>query len=263
MVSFLFMAKEKQELNTAIVEEIVQENVSPADLAILKEMVEKGVMYGHKKTRTHPRFKPFIFTTRNGVEIIDLDKTRQYIEKAAEFLTKILAEKKTILLVGTQPASWEAIEKLSNKFNMPLIKNRWIGGLITNFKVIYQRLEYYRKIKSEMERGEFEKYTKKERVEISKKIAKLGILFNGLDKFTKLPDVILMVDPTVKHHNTALLEAKIAKIPVIAIIDSDGDPERVDYPIPANDHAKMSIEWIVDQLISLVKIAPEESATLK
>lgn len=255
------MNEEKKELNIALVEEMGQdENVAgfKVDLELLKDMAESGVMYGHKKSRTNPKFKPFIFMTRNGVEIIDLAKTYQAIEKVAEFLSKILAENKTVLFIGIQPASWGALGKMAKKFNQPFIKNRWIGGLITNFKIIYQRLEYYRKLQKDMEGGEFEKYTKKERVMVNKKIAKLGIAFEGLESMTKLPDIIFMVDPTIKGHNTALKEAKIAKIPVIAVIDSDGNPESVEYPIPANDHAKMSIDLIVEQLLSLIKIKPTE-----
>lgn len=108
-----------------------------------------------------------------------------------------------------------------------------------------------------MEKGEFEKYTKKERVMISKKLAKLKIMFEGLDNFNKIPDAIFVVDTIVKDHDTALKEAKIAKIPAIAIIDSDDNPELVDFPIPANDHSKMSIEWIVDKILSLIKAAPQ------
>lgn len=251
------MSKENKELNITVVEEMAQNEASDVDIDLLKEMAEKGIMYGHKKNRTHPKFKQFIFTTRNGMEIIDLAKTVKAVENTADFINKIISEKKTILLVGTQPSSWQAVKKMSDQLGFPMIKNRWIGGLITNYKIISQRLEFFRKGTKDMEKGEFEKYTKKERVMISKKLAKLKIMFEGLDNFNKIPDAIFVVDTIVKDHDTALKEAKIAKIPAIAIIDSDDNPELVDFPIPANDHSKMSIEWIVDKILSLIKAAPQ------
>ena len=238
-----------------LAEEMAQkEEAVNFDTTVIKEMAENGVMYGHKKSRTQPRFKSFIFTTRNGIEIIDLPKTLQAIDVAAEFLNKQLAENRTVLVVGTQPASWNAVESLANKFNFSFIKNGWIGGLITNFKIIYQRLEYFRKLQKDMERGELEKYTKKERVVIGRSIDKMKLMFEGLDNFNKIPDAMLVIDASLKNHITAIKEAKLANIPVIAIIDSDDNPDMVEYPIPANDHAKMSIEWVMNNLSNKLQI---------
>lgn len=139
---FKEMTKENKELNITVVEEMAQNEASDVDIDLLKEMAEKGIMYGHKKNRTHPKFKQFIFTTRNGMEIIDLAKTVKAVENTADFINKIISEKKTILLVGTQPSSWQAVKKMSDQLGFPMIKNRWIGGLITNYKIISQRLEF-------------------------------------------------------------------------------------------------------------------------
>lgn len=247
------MTKNNKELNIEVAEEIaVEVGANDTNITLLKEMAENGVLYGHKKTKTQPKFKPFIFTTRNGMEIIDLSKTLDAIDKTAEFLSKLIKEKKTVLLIGTKPASWEALEKLSVKFGFPRIKNRWIGGLLTNFKIIYQRLEYYRKTTKELEKGELDKYTKKERVVIAKRLAKMKIVFEGLENFTGTPDAVFIIDTMVNSHDTALREAKIINVPVIALIDSDDNPEKVEFPIPANDHSKLSINWVIDRIISLV-----------
>lgn len=248
------MTEDNQQLNTALVDDLAlkEEVVAEGDMAILKQMAEKGVMYGHKKTRTNPKFKSFIFTTRNGIEIIDLGKTFKAINEVAEFLKAQIAENKTVLLVGLQPASWKALETFSTKFNFPRVKNSWVGGLITNFKIISQRIEKFNKMKSDKEKGLFAKYTKKEQVMIDREIERMAEMFEGFSTLTKIPDMVFIVDLSLKGHTTALREAKIAGIPVVAIIDSDDDPEAVDYSIPANDHSKMSIEWVVDKLISLI-----------
>ncbi|PIR44340.1 30S ribosomal protein S2 [Candidatus Wolfebacteria bacterium CG10_big_fil_rev_8_21_14_0_10_31_9] len=232
-----------------LTDEIVQkEETTNFDTTVIKEMAENGVMYGHRKARTQPRFKSFIFTTRNGIEIIDLPKTLQAIETVAEFFNKQIAEKKTVLLVGVQPSSWNAVESFAKKYGFAYIKNGWIGGLITNFKIIYQRLEHFRKLQKDMDKGELEKYTKKERVVIGRSIEKMRGMFEGLETMTKVPDVVFVIDTSIKNHMTALKEAKLSKIPVVAIIDSDDNPDLVDFPIPANDHSKMSIEWVMNNL---------------
>lgn len=232
----------------SILEEMAQKSGSGVSVDELKEMAENGVLYGHKKTKTQPRFKQFVFATRNGMEIIDLVKTNELLNKAAEFLKKALQDKKIVLVVGTQPASWGAIEQFAEKFNLPTIKNKWIGGLVTNFKVIGQRLEYFRKMRDSKERGDFSKYTKKEQVVISRNLDKMAVMFDGLDKLDKIPDVLFVVDASIKGHMTAIREARIAGIPIVAIIDSDDNPDFITYPIPANDHAKISIEWLISKI---------------
>lgn len=252
------MTKTTAQLNTeptnADIAEGMVENaeaeIKGADIETVKEMAKAGVMYGHKKSRTNPRFSQYIFTTRNGMEIIDLVKTLPAINAAADFLADQIKNNKIVLLVGIQPASWEAIETLAKKFNLPYVKNRWIGGTITNFKVINARVEHFKKTQASMEKGEFEKYTKKERVMINKDISRMKQMFGGLENLTKIPDVLLTIDPSLKGHATAIREAKRVKIPVVAIMDSDDNPDLIDYPIPANDHAKTSVEWIVNKIIS-------------
>jgi len=235
--------EEEKEL---IPEDFSQDNQQ--NLEVFKEMMKAGLMYGHKKSKTNPRFRPYIYTTRNGIEIIDLAQTLPALESAIEFMKQQIKEGKLILLVASQPAAKEAKENLGKKFNFPYINEKWIGGLLTNFKVISQRIEYFKKIQADWEKGEFDKYTKKERIMINRNIHRMKKMFTGLENLTKLPDVIFIIDPSLKGHTTAVREARRMKIPIVAILDSDDDPDLVDFPIPANDHAKISIDWIMNRI---------------
>lgn len=248
------MDNQTVKLNTELVEEIVavggEDGEKEIDAEIIREMIKAGVIYGHKKTKTNPKFKKYIFTTRNGIEIIDLIKTLPMIDVAAEFLKNQIKSGKMVLLVGLQPAAQPALEIMAEKFNLPYVKNRWIGGLLTNFKVISSRIEYFKKIQTGIEKGEFDKYTKKERVMINKNIARMRVMFGGLENLTRPVETLFIVDMFLKGHMTAVREAKRMNVPIAAIIDSDDNPEFVNYPIPANDHAKMSIDWIINRIIS-------------
>lgn len=224
------------------------------DFEIAEAMMKAGLIYGHKKSKTNPKFKPYIYTTRNGIEIIDVTQTLPAIHSATEFLSGILKNKGLVLIVATQPAAKEATLDLAKKFNFSYINDRWIGGLMTNFRVISKRIDYFKKTQEDMAKGEFEKYTKKERVMINRKIEKMKKMFSGLENLTKLPDLLFLVDLSIKGHNTALREAMRLNIPVMAIIDSDDNPDFVNYPIPANDHAKTSIDWIVKKIEEQVVI---------
>lgn len=239
---------ETQELQSAGAggQDLAVASISEADLKIVQEMMKAGLMYGHKKSKTNPKFKPYIFTTRNGVEIIDLAQTLPALNSAADFLKTLINNKGLILMIASQPAAREAVGNLAKKFGFAYINERWIGGLLTNFKVISKRIEYFLKVRAGLESGKFEKYTKKERLIISRDIERMKKMFGGLENLTKLPDAILMIDPSLKGHATALREAKRTGVPVVAVVDSDDDPTLVDYPIPANDHSKMSIDWIIN-----------------
>ncbi len=233
-------------------QDLQQESVvvpaSEEDLKIVGEMMTAGLMYGHKKSKTNPKFKRYIFTTRSGVEIIDLSQTLSALELAVGFLKNQINNKGLVLVVASQSAAREAVENLAGKFNFAYINDRWIGGLLTNFKVLSQRIEYFKKVRSDFEKGAFEKYTKKERLIISRNIQRMEKMFSGLKNLIKLPDAILMIDPSLKGHVAAVREAKRMGIPLVAILDSDDNPDLINYPIPANDHAKMSIDWIINRI---------------
>lgn len=231
-------------------EDLLPTSIPPENLEVLREMMRAGLLYGHKKSKTHPKFKRYISATRNGIEIIDLEQTLEAVDAAVNFLKQKIDEGGLILVVATQPAAREAVLQLSEKFKFPYINERWIGGLLTNFKVISSRIEYFKRVQADFEKGEFGKYTKKERVMISRNIERMRKIYSGLENLTRLPDALFIVDTSLKNHATALREAHRLGIPVAAILDSDDNPEAVAYSIPANDHTKSSIEWIINKMIA-------------
>ena len=228
--------------------DLIPDDISSENLDIIKDAMKAGLMYGHRKSKTVPQFKPYIHSTRNGIELIDLSQTLSALDSAVQFMNEKIKNNGLILIVASQPAAREAIENMAKKFNFCFINDRWIGGSLTNFKVISQRIEYFKKVKSDFEKGNFEKYTKKERVVINRNIERMKKMFSGMENMTRLPDLIFVIDPSLKGHTTAVREARRMKIPTVAILDSDDNPDFVNYPIPANDHAKMSIDWIINKI---------------
>ncbi len=216
-----------------------------------EEMMKAGVLYGHKKTRKNPHFSDYVFTVRNGIELIDLSKTLAAIDIVSQMLKKFVAEKKRILVIGTQPAAHDAVEKLSAALEgSSYVTKKWIGGLITNFPVLSKRLATYKKMKKDFEEGKFEKYTKRERLLLERDIQKMSNKFEGLEDYEALPDVVFVIDTSLKNHITALREAQKKGNVVMGIIDTDDNPHDFDYFIPANDHSKKAIEWVVDSIIA-------------
>lgn len=216
------------------------------DPMLLDEMVKAGVLYGRKKAKTHPHMRPFIFGTRNGIEILDLPKTSEALDKAGEFLKEIAKKDGLIMVVGTKPAAQDLSEEFAKKFSFPYVTKRWLGGTLTNFKTLSKRIQYYMNLKADKATGKLEKYTKKEQVEFGKIIGKMDQFFIGLERLSRLPDALFVVN--ANDHITAVREAHRMKIPVVAIMSSDTDPELAEYPIPANDNSKMSIAWMIGKL---------------
>ena len=237
---------ENQDLEQGLVVEVIDEK----ELEAVKEMMRAGLMYGHRKAKTNPKFKQYIYGVRNGVEIIDLSQTITALAKAAEFLKSQIKEDKLVLVVATQAAAKDAVDLLAEKFKFSRIYERWAGGLLTNFGVISKRIEYLKRIEADLQSGKLDKYTKKEKVMINREIERMKKLFGGLRDLTRLPDLLFVIDPSIKGHTTAIHEAKITKVPVMAILDSDDDPTVVEWPIPANDHSKMSIDWVINKIIA-------------
>ncbi len=209
-------------------------------------MAKAGVLYGHKKTKTHPRMKPYIGGRRNEIELLDPETALKSIENAAEFLKAKVKEGGLILFVGTGAATKGAVRAFADALKAPYVTFRWLGGILTNFKVLHQRSAYYQDLKAKQEKGELAKYTKKEQLDFAKEISKMSRMFDGLELLSRLPDALFVVD--IEEHETAVREARRLHIPVIAIIDTNDDPRQVDYPILANDHAKASVEWVTELL---------------
>jgi len=212
----------------------------------IKEMLEAGVHFGHRKTWQNPKMKPYIFGIRNTVSIIDLEKTRESLSGILEYLKKFSDEGKTLLFVDTRPSTREDTRKTAEDLGMPYVVERWSGGTITNWKTISGRIEYLKNLESKTKEEEWEKYTKKERSDMSEEIRKLNMFWGGIKYMDKLPDALFVVD--MKKNSLAIKEARKMNIPVIAIADTNADPSLVDYPIPANDDALSSVKYILGRI---------------
>lgn len=230
-------------------------------LPSLEEMLKSGMHFGHRTSRWHPKMEPYIFGQRAGVHIIDLRKTRAQIEQAAEYLKKMAAENKTILLVGTKDQIKDKLAKAAKEVNMPYVTTRWIGGTLTNFEIIKKQIKTYLDLKEKKETGKLEKYTKKERVGFDKQLAKLEIMVGGITGLKKMPDVVFIFD--IKNDKTALAEAKKKGIPVVAVCDTNVNPTGVNYVIPANDDASKSISTIIAIVTEAIKEGQAEAETKK
>ncbi len=233
-------------------EETKQDNLT--DLypnGAFKELTDAGVFLGRKKRNTHPRMRPYILTTRNEIEIINLQKTTDDVEKAVAFVKEKVRNGGVVMVVGTQPQAAEAVAAFAKELDLPYVNVRWLGGLITNFKVLSKRIEYYKKLKSELKSGALEKYTKKERLGFEKELVRLDELLGGLENYNAVPEVLLVIDPN--PHMTGVREAKRLGIPVVAYVNTDLDPEVVDYPVVGNTKARKSISWFLSKITEAVK----------
>ncbi len=220
-------------------------------LPTLVEMLKAGVHFGHQKSRWHPKMEKFIFTTRNNVHIIDLEKTSEELNKALDYVKNLTSSGKVILFVGTKHQAKELIKNAATSCGAPYVTERWIGGLLTNFNEVKRRLKKYRELKEQVATGEIEKYTKKEQSELKKKLEKMERYLSGLIDLKAMPDALYIADMRVDK--TALSEAARKKVPVVAVSDSNTNPEKVTRAIPANDDAVNSIKIIVDLIAEAVK----------
>jgi len=216
----------------------------------IEEMAKVGLHFGHKSSKIHPKMFPFIFGTRNSIHIIDLEKIKQKFEETLHFIKELALQNKVILFVGTKPHIKSLVKEIAQQLNCPYVNERWIGGTFTNFEVIKKSVEYLKDLENKMKEGFFEKYTKKERLEIEKKIQKLEKKFGGIKNMEKLPDAIFVCD-MVKDH-LAIKEAKEKGIKVIGISDTNANPTLADYFIPANDDSISSVKYILEKIRDVI-----------
>jgi len=214
--------------------------------AELKEMLAAAVHFGHQTHKWNPKMKRYLYGVRDGIHIFDLQKTFDMQQKALTFLQTTVEEGKTVLFVSTKQQAASLVEGVAKKCNMPYVTYKWIGGLLTNFSTVKDRIKYFLDLTDKKETGEFEKYTKKEVSILKKDLEKLETAFGGLKNMTKKPDVIFVVDCV--RDNIAIKEAKKLKIPVVGITDSNADPDEVDYPIPGNDDAVKSLKYFLSKV---------------
>jgi len=209
-------------------------------------MFASGAHFGLGKSRRHPTLSKFIFGTKNGTDIFDLEKTQVTLEKAKAFVTNLAKEGKSILFVGGKKEAFMSIRNAAGLEGMPYVDGRWIGGTISNFPQIRKRIDRYEKLVSDREKGELAKYTKRERMLIDKEIASLEKMFFGIVSMKKIPDALFVIDP--RRERIAVKEALDFNIPVIALCGSDCNIADITYPVIGNDSSKASIQYFIDEI---------------
>ena len=212
----------------------------------MKELLEAGVHFGHQTQRWNPKMDKYIYGNKSGIHILDLRITFEVLEEVQNFIQKLVANSGKVLFVGTKPQAQKVIEEQAKRAQMPYVNQRWLGGMLTNFKTIIKRVIYLKELNSLESSGEINSYPKPERLRIRREIEKLTKSIGGIVELNKIPDAIFIVD--LLNETTALSEAKKLNIPVIALADSNVDPDDVDYVIPANDDAIKSIELIASAI---------------
>ncbi|GAB4581429.1 MAG: hypothetical protein Fur0022_41760 [Anaerolineales bacterium] len=216
----------------------------------MKALLESGVHFGHRTHKWHPRMKPYIFTERNGIHIINLQQTVKSIEEAYDVIRDTVARGGTVLFVGTKRQAQETVQEEALRCGMPHISARWLGGMLTNWRTIRERINELDRLERMRDRGDFEKLTKKEALILSREIEKLDTRLGGIRKMVKLPDLLFIVD--VHREETAIHEANLLHIPVVAMVDTNCDPTNVDYVIPSNDDAIRAIKLVVGKIADAV-----------
>ncbi len=216
----------------------------------MKQLLEAGVHFGHQTRRWNPKMKPYIYTARNGIYIIDLQKTLQMMEQAYQFVRDRVAEGAKVLFVGTKKQAKDAIEEEATRCGMYYVNHRWIGGTLTNFKVIRQSIEKLKELERIRDEGASEGYTKKEWMKLLRKIEKLERNYKGIKNMEELPDIIYIVDP--RKERNAVREARKMGIPIVAIVDTNCDPDEIDVIIPGNDDAIRAIRLITSKIADAV-----------
>lgn len=222
----------------------------------LIELLKAGVHFGHKTSRWHPKMAPFIFGERGGVHIVNLEKTQEQLASAFEFVRGLGREGKVLLFVGTKKQAQEIIKKSASEIGMPYVERRWLGGTITNWAELYKLIKKYLDLKGKQGRGDLAKYTKKEQLDFSKEIERMNQLIGGISTLVKIPDALYIVD--VKQEETAVREANQKKVSIVALCDTNVNPETVQYTIPGNDDAVKSIELITRLVTEAYKEGVEE-----
>jgi small subunit ribosomal protein S2 len=210
----------------------------------LEKLMDAGAHFGHQTRRWNPKMEEYLYGSENGVHIFDLTKTKPLIEEALDFLTRSVKEGKTVLLLGTKKQVKDKVAEVAEKVGVPFVNERWLGGIISNFPQMQKSIKKMEEMKVNMTTGFYNKYTKKERLLIDREIARLERFFGGIKTLTTIPDVLFVID--TKREAGAVHEANERKVPVVGIVDSNSDPDSVDYPIPMNDDASKALEYILD-----------------
>jgi len=259
MVKVAKKADEIEEKKTILIKDspiLPTEDAAPRDFSgvfkkDMEEMFMAGIHFGYSRSSRHPKMRPYLFGLRNNVEIFDLEKTYTCLEKAKIFLKDLAKEGKKILIVATKPGMHQLVEEVGRDLNMPYVSERWLGGTLTNFKMIKGRIDYFTGLRQKKSVGELNKYTKKEISRFNKEITRLERFLGGLETLTSMPAAVLIIDP--KKEKTAFRESKQMSIPIIAIVNSDSNPVGITYPIPGNDNSPASVKYLLNFLVKAYK----------
>lgn len=216
----------------------------------MKALLEAGVHFGHRTRRWNPKMKPYIFTERNGIHIIDLQQTLHRLEEAYALVRDTVRDGGTILFAGTKKQAQETIRQEAERAGMPFVNQRWLGGTLTNYRTIRQRIDYMAGITQRKERGELDRLPKKEVLDIEREMVKLERRIGGLKSMVKPPNILFVSD--THHEELAIKEAHTLGIPIIAMVDTNSDPDPIDYPIPSNDDAIRAIKLIAGKMADAV-----------
>ena len=217
----------------------------------MKALLESGVHFGHRTHKWNPAMKPYIFTERNGIHIIDLQKTVKALDEAYNLVRDTVAEGGTVLFVGTKRQAQDTIRDEAERVEMPYVTTRWLGGMLTNWRTIRQRVNELDRLERMRDGGEFSRITKKEALMLQRKMDRLEYLLGGIRNMTGLPEMLFVVD--VYRESTAIHEANLLEIPVIAMVDTNCDPNKVDYVVPSNDDAIRAIKLLVGRIADAVQ----------
>jgi small subunit ribosomal protein S2 len=217
-----------------------------ANIISMKQLLEAGVHFGHQTRRWNPKMKQFIFMDRNGIHIIDLQQTVGRLNEAYKFVEQLVANGGTILFVGTKKQAQEAVAEEAKRCGMFFVNQRWLGGMLTNFKTIQSRINYLKDLEARRDRGEFERLPKKEVQRLQDDIARLERILGGIKDMRRLPNALFIID--TRKERTAVWEARRLEIPIVALADTNCDPDEMDYPIPANDDAIRAVRLLCSKI---------------
>lgn len=249
-----------QETKEPVLNQAMPEDSDKYELS-LEKMLKAGLHFGHKDSRWNPRMQPYIFGTRNGVHIVDLEKTKVHFEKALDFLSEIAAKDGIILLIGTKKQAKNLVKSVAEKIGMPYVNERWLGGTFTNFNTISKRIKYLLETREGLQKGKFNQHTKLERLKLKKEVEKLEEKMGGLANMKRLPDAVFILD--IKKDKIALKEAKKSGVKVVALVDTNCDPTSIDYPIPANDDALSALKYTLGVFLKKFMESKQNSKKLK
>ena len=226
------------------------------DTELIKQLLEAGSHFGHNRARWNPKMKRFIFGERSKIYIIDLERTVEFLNKAREFLKGVASKGETVLFVGTKKQAQDVIYEAAQRTGMWFVKERWLGGTLTNFKTIRNSIKRLKEIETMEKDGTFDAITKKEKAILTKEMEKLKKNLQGIVEMKKMPGALFVVD--AKREEIAIKEARKLNIPIVAIIDTNADPDMINYPIPANDDAMRSIKLITELVTSSIMEGKKE-----